>query len=141
MEEEYADLEMDGDFDACLDAAVSIDEIEECTVDVEGIATSSITDESPESFQPETADAGDGFVRFAMPGGSTDVEKPLTGSRLLEHVEADLDDLSVLGVVDVRALLGDEARHAGELGAVDHALLTGERDGDREQLRLRVVLR
>lgn len=152
MEGEYSDIEMGDDYaeyEECLDAATSVDDLEGCSTSITMSGSSlepmiepdlgDLTD--PEAFQPETADAGDGFVRFAMPGGSTDVEKPLTGSRLLEHVEADLDDLSVLGVVDVRALLGDDAKDAGELGAVDHALLTGERDGDREQLRLRVVLR
>ncbi len=142
-----SDPELDAKFEECLESATSVDDFEKCTPPESAYATDEMIAEdlgeltAPEAFAPETADAGDGFVRFAMPGGSTDVDEPLTGSRLLQHVEADLDDLSVLGVVDVRALLGEDAKDAGDLGAVDHALLTGERDGDREQLRLRVVLR
>lgn len=152
MQEEHGATEMDGayaEYEECLDAATSVDDLEECStsVTVSGTSMDPMIEPdlsevmAPETVQPETADAGDGFVRFAMPGDSTDVDEPLTGSRLLEHVEGDLDDLTMLGVVDVRALLGEDADDAGELGAIDHALLTGERDGDREQLRLRVVLR
>ncbi|WP_019146467.1 hypothetical protein [Aeromicrobium massiliense] len=147
MEGEHSGPELDAEFERCLETATSVDDFEKCTPPQSAYATDDMIAEdlgdltAPEAFEPETADAGDGFVRFAMPGGSTDVDEPLTGSRLLEHVEGDLDDLTMLGVVDVRALLGEDADDAGELGAIDHALLTGERDGDREQLRLRVVLR
>ncbi|TCI99830.1 hypothetical protein [Aeromicrobium sp. IC_218] len=147
LDGEYSDPELDAEFERCLESATSVDDFEKCTPPDSAYATDDMIAEdlgdltAPEAFQPETADAGDGFVRFATPGASTDVDEPLTGSRLLQHVEGDLDDLSMLGVVDVRALLGDDAEHVGELGAIDHALLTGERDGDREQLRLRVVLR
>lgn len=152
MEEEHDDAEMDGavaEYEECLDAATSVDDLEECStgVSVSGSSLEPMIEPdpsklmAPETVEPEVADAGDGFVRFAMPGGSTDVDEPLTHSRLLEHVGADLDALTMLGVVDVQALLGDDADDAGELGAVDHAVLTSERVGEREQIRLRVVLR